>query len=267
MASLQEILAKKKAAEKATLAEIPPGNYTAQIAAVEVTPNGGINPVLENIKPLEQKTVEAPVKKEEPAVAAPKALSFKEMMELKKKQKEATESAQQSPAPSVVQQDAKPAPILALDDTTTPKQAEPKEISTAVSTAKPELSASEIEESMRTGMLDPRLDPNITPKEEVSTEIAQAAADIKAKINLLNEKSGEDLPNAMKELKAALMKNPAAVDLMEDTDIGKMVIALRKITGEAIADAAKEKKPGRKPKNVAVDLTDPSVVAQIFDEL
>jgi hypothetical protein len=172
-------------------------------------------------------------KKEEVASApSPKSLSFAEKMLLKKQQE--TAQAQNTPVAQAVKQlEEKPAPIPAKEDT------------------------------------------GITTTEQPSTEIdpvavdpvvAQAYSDIKEKIERLSLASDTDLKSAMKDLKAALMKNPAAVSLMEDTDIGQMVIALRKITGEALAEAAKEKKPGRKAKE-NVDLSDPDKVAAIFDEL
>ena len=109
----------------------------------------------------------------------------------------------------------------------------------------------------------------VAQADAVDADAAQAYANIKEKLDTLSEMSGTDLESAMKDLKRALMQNPAAVSLMEDTDIGKLVIALRKITGEALIDAAKDKKAGStgRKKSKDVDLSNPDAVASIFEEL
>jgi len=192
------------------------------------------------VQPVEENK-EAEVPKQE----SPKPLSFAEKMALKKMEEaKKTENGTitgsgtntipnevpkaSAPVPSVSQSVEGAAPIRVSGDTTTTS--------------------------------------DVSNRAEDNPEVAQAYADIKVKIERLAEASDTDLKNAMKELKAALMKNPAAVSLMEDTDIGQMVIALRKITGEALVEAAKEKKAGRKPKE-QIDLSDASKVAAIFDEL
>lgn len=89
--------------------------------------------------------------------------------------------------------------------------------------------------------------------------------EIKPKIDLLSSCPDSDLGNAMSVLKAALMSNPAATELMLDTDIGELVKALRRRTGEAITAATvKEKKP---KKQKEIDLSDPTVMASVLDEL
>lgn len=89
--------------------------------------------------------------------------------------------------------------------------------------------------------------------------------EIKPKIDLLSSCPDADLGNAMSVLKAALMSNPAATELMLDTDIGELVKALRRRTGEAITAAPlKEKKP---KKQKQIDLSDPTVMASVLDEL
>ena len=129
--------------------------------------------------------------------------------------------------------------------------------------------------ALRTGKLVPELEshPVLPPPaepaidENVSPEIAQAYADIRSRIDSLEAlDDGPPLESAMKELKAALMKNPNAVELMLDRDIGQMVIALRRITKEAIIEAATEKtgkKNGRK-KNIILSVED---VEKAFEEL
>lgn len=243
MPTLQEILAAKKAKE----------------AGIETVKPVDATPIEVQAKVVPEKTISEPVKKEEPAVAVPKPLTFAERMALKK-QEEQVKSIQSKDAPVAQPSEEKPAPILALEDTTTP----------TVVTTKPELSETEKLEALRTGTISPALDKNPmpVPDSDYSAEVLQAASDIKHKIAMLISMSETDLENAMRDLKVALMKNPAAVALMEDSDIGQLVIALRKITGEAIAEAAKEKTPGRKPKAAKqIDLTDAEQVAKFMDEL
>lgn len=76
-------------------------------------------------------------------------------------------------------------------------------------------------------------------------ETRQAYSDLKERINNLCTLSDTDLKNAMTELKKALMQNTNAVALMLPSDIGQMVIALRKMTGVELAKA-EEKKTGKK---------------------
>jgi hypothetical protein len=261
MPSLQEILAKKKA-EAAQAAAVVPADSLAQVKKIEVSPtdNGTVITTKTDVKDqvaFETKTVAEPVKKEEPAVAAPKALTFAEKMALKKKQDELAK-AYTPPVQDVKQSAETPAPI-------------PVSAATTVATVQQKPDSKD--ETLRTGVMDARLDKNPmplpdrpAPEDTVDPQTAQAYADIKDKIDKLNMLADTDLGNAMKDLKKALMANPAAVALMEDSDIGQMVIALRKITGEAIQEASKEKKPGRK-KSANVDLTNPEVVAGIFEEL
>lgn len=245
--SLQELLAQKKAKE--TLATEHKEEQTI---------------IAEKDLAMANKTLPEPVKKEEPAVAVPKVMSFAEKMALKKKEEEAAKQII-PPATPVTQSEDQPAPTPVLDVGMT----QPSTI--VASVAQKENS---VEEKLRTGMLDASLDKNPmplpdkpAPEDSADPAIAQAYADIKERLERLAEMSETDLPNAMSNLKKALMANPAAVSLMEDSDIGKMAVALRRITGESIAEAAKEKKAGRKPKDKTVDLTNPDVVAQVFAEL
>jgi hypothetical protein len=76
----------------------------------------------------------------------------------------------------------------------------------------------------------------------------QVMEDLRPRIDQLQDLQGDDLSEAMKELKKALMENPAATQLLLPEDIGKLVEALRRITGEAITSAAtKPKKEKAKP--------------------
>ena len=78
----------------------------------------------------------------------------------------------------------------------------------------------------------------------------QATADIKQRIQELEELAGDDLENAMKQLKRALMENPSACELILPQEIGLMVSALRQITGtHAVTMASKPKgRAAAKPK-------------------
>jgi len=86
-------------------------------------------------------------------------------------------------------------------------------------------------------------------------EARQAYADIKPRLDSLVSMSGEDLKGAMQELKTALMKNPNAVQLMLPSDIGQMVIALRKMTGVELAAKAAGKATGTRGKKKEIALT------------
>lgn len=111
----------------------------------------------------------------------------------------------------------------------------------------------------------PEIDPAMIPEDEAD---AQAYVDIKTKIVQLEDLMDEDLKNGMAQLKQALKKNPNAALLMLDSDIGKMVIALRRMTHVEIEIAKEPKKRGKKtdPKAKAVQLTADQIAAA-FDEL
>lgn len=183
-------------------------------------------------------TPPAPVKAEPAPEPAPqKPMSFAEKMALKKKQAEAAVSA---PAPA-------PAPVSAL-------------------------AALDIEDTIVQEAPTVTLSPDQLSviQEEEDSELAQAYSDLALTINKLKyTDDGEDLTNAMTELKKALKKNPSASMLLLDTDIGQMTLALRRYTGLAISDAkeSKEKaKPGRKPAKASnVPLTPEQIAAALDD--
>lgn len=110
------------------------------------------------------------------------------------------------------------------------------------------------------------IDPSMLPEDP---EQAQAFVDIKNKIHALESAFDDDLRGAMKELKEALKKNPSASELLLDSDVGKMVIALRRMTHVEIAAAKEPKKPGRKssPKAKDVQLTAEEIERVFADEL
>jgi hypothetical protein len=89
--------------------------------------------------------------------------------------------------------------------------------------------------------------------EAATPETRQAYADVKERLNNLVSMAGEDLRGEMALLKKALMQNPNAVELMLPSDIGQMVIGLRKMTGVELAAVKEGKATGtRKKKEVAL---------------
>lgn len=183
-------------------------------------------------------TPPTPVKAEPAPEPAPqKPMSFAEKMALKKKQAETAASA---PAPA-------PTPVSAL-------------------------AALDIEDTIVQEAPTVTLSPDQLSviQEEEDSELAQAYSDLALTINKLKyTDDGDDLTNAMTELKKALKKNPSASMLLLDTDIGQMTLALRRYTGLAISDAkeSKEKaKPGRKPAKASnVPLTPEQIAAALDD--
>lgn len=100
------------------------------------------------------------------------------------------------------------------------------------------------------------------------TEVRQAYAEIASKIDELASFSTEELSGAMSSLKKALMQNPAACELMLDEDIGKMVVALRRVTNTTIAEAKAGKTPAaKKPKAIDVKNLSADEMLQAWEEL
>lgn len=181
-------------------------------------------------------TPPSPIKPEPAPEPAPqKPMSFAEKMALKNKQAEsAAATEQQKPA----------SPLAALDIEDTIVQEAPAVV----------LSAEQL----------------AVIQEEENSELAQAYSDLALTINKLKyTDDGEDLTNAMAELKKSLKKNPSASMLLLDTDIGQMTLALRRYTGLGISEAkeSKEKaKPGRKPVKASnVPLTPEQIAAALDD--
>lgn len=100
---------------------------------------------------------------------------------------------------------------------------------------------------------------------DANPETKQAYSDLKVRLDSLVSLSDLDLKTAMTELKKALMQNTNAVALMLPSDIGQMVIALRKMTGVELAKA-EEKKTGKKVKVKEVMLS-ADALEQAFKEL
>lgn len=109
------------------------------------------------------------------------------------------------------------------------------------------------------------IDPAMIPEDPAD---AQAYVDIKQRIETLEGLFEDDLKSAMSELKAALKKNPNAAELMLDTDVGKMVMALRKIThtAQVQAEEGAKKTKGKTAKAKDVVLTKEQLEAA-FDDL
>lgn len=74
----------------------------------------------------------------------------------------------------------------------------------------------------------------------------QTASEISQRISQLESLSDLDLKTEMRNLKQAIMENPAACLLLKEEDIGQLVASLRKITGQAISSAAKTTKTREK---------------------
>lgn len=106
--------------------------------------------------------------------------------------------------------------------------------------------------------------------EEIDNADAQAYADIKARIDQLQELSGEELSGEMTLLKGALKANPNACALMLPEDIGELVSALQRITGKYLESKAKPaSKKAASPKAAKFDFGKLSAEEQqaILDEL
>lgn len=97
-------------------------------------------------------------------------------------------------------------------------------------------------------------------------ETKQAYSDIKQRIDALVSLSDLDLKTAMTELKKSLMQNTNAVALMLPSDIGQMVIALRKMTGVELAKA-EEKKTGKKAGKGKEVMLSADALEEAFKEL
>lgn len=112
------------------------------------------------------------------------------------------------------------------------------------------------------------------PKEQrevkILTEDAEAQqqyANLREKIDALEDRAGEDLKNSMTILKKALMENPAACELMLDEDIGEMVKALRRITMQDVIEVKESGSGRKKPKASTMAPMTPEMFAKGLAEL
>lgn len=234
MATLQEIMAKKKA-EAAAATTAPQAPTPAPTPAPTKAPE--MLAVLEEANKEEEKKLETPL-------ATTKPLSFAEKMALKRAQDAAAQNT------------SSPATATSTTATESPKAEAP------ITSPAP---SAEMRESPAANI--PVSNDTTTPKQDADPETAQAYADIAARIKALNDLSDTPLENAMKELKKALMANPNAVSLMLDTDYGQMVIALRRLTKQDQIEAEADKKKGGNGRKKKVDFTNPDEVQAVFDEL
>lgn len=229
------------------------------------------NPVPEKVVPsVEAVAVKAPVsvelspEKEEPKVTGGKPLSFAELLAAKRKAASTSPTASVGIVPPVVTDSTK-------ESTGTPAStpaASPSKAGALDHLAEIVHKQATYES---TGLLNGKTRAERTQEimqgleAEVTDETAQAFVDIKLRIDELVELSEEPLVQSMTELKKALMKNPSAVSLMLDSDIGQMVIALRKMTHTAVAEASKPK-DRKSPKASKVSLTAEALEAA-FDDM
>lgn len=91
-----------------------------------------------------------------------------------------------------------------------------------------------------------------------------AAEEISLRIQALLNIGEEDLKDEMRELKQALMENPAACSFLKEEDIGLLVASLRRITHVAITEASVPKPRAKKEKQK--QLTAAELAAALDDE-
>ena len=233
--SLADIIARKKAAAEAASKPTKVEAVEQQVAAQEITNAQATAAISEEVaKPVE------------------KPLTFAEKMALKR--------AQAAAAPTLSD------PVTATSTTETEL---PNVVAPVTEPAQPASSSVELPAPI------PALPDTGKQKDkqaqqdrinEADPATAQAYADIADRLRTLEDLSESDLKNAMSELKTALLANPNAVSLMEDTDYAQMVIALRRLTKEDQVEAAKEKTTGGRKKKPTLDLSDPAAVEAAFAE-
>lgn len=93
-------------------------------------------------------------------------------------------------------------------------------------------------------------DFNVVDPAATAALAEQVYTDLAPRLEALADMSEADLPNEMKSLKQALLKNPEACSLMLPEHLGMLVSAYRRITGQALASAkaSKAKPKTAKPK-------------------
>lgn len=252
---IKEIMAAKKAAAEAlATASVPATAPVVEAKVVEKAKEAEKAPV----------TVVAPEQKEEPKVLPGKPMSFAEKLAEKRRLASSSQDLA-GIAPSASEGSTKEPTATAAS---IPVASQP--------TVSPLAHLAEVVQKQATfeatGLLhgktrEERAKEIIAGLEDgTSDDAAQSYVDIKLRIDELVELSEEPLVQAMSELKKALMKNPAAVSLMLDSDIGQMVIALRKMTHVATVEASKPAKEKKAPKASKVALTAEALEAA-FDEM
>lgn len=90
----------------------------------------------------------------------------------------------------------------------------------------------------------------------ISLENTISVEDLQSKIKLLSlTEDGESLKEAMRDLKKALLENPAACSLLLAEDIGECFKAIKRLTAKEIADEeTKTEKKAKKEKVSTEDL-------------
>ncbi len=78
---------------------------------------------------------------------------------------------------------------------------------------------------------------------------------------------GEDLRNAMQDLKKALKANPAACAALLPEDIGQLVHHLKKLTGKDVEEAASKKKGTKKKDKIDISNMTSEQQQEILDDL
>lgn len=180
--------------------------------------------------PAPAPTAPPPTVPEPPAPAAEsKPLTFAEKIALKRKQDAEAAVSKPTAAPVV---EANPLAILE-ESTNVAIKKEPKEV------------------------------PIVTD----NMEVQQVYANLLEKINDLEHLTGDDLKNAMTNLKKGLMENPDACELMLDEDIGEMVKALRRITMQAVIETKETGSGRKKPKASTMAAITPEQLAQGLADL
>lgn len=204
------------------------------------------------IPPEIEAKMESPIK-EEPIIPAGKPLSFAEKLALKKQSSISTAS---TPAAT---NNATVLPTLTghLDDTV-----RAPEVPVIPVSMQEKLKAAIKTEVAKNS------DPDTEEFENAPEEIKQGYRSIVGKVAELSGTDDNDLADAMSSLKKALLSNPSACMLMLDEDIGKMTIALRRLTQEALVESTKEKvsKPRAKKSTSNAVLTEEQM-QKVFEEL
>lgn len=95
----------------------------------------------------------------------------------------------------------------------------------------------------------------------------QIHSELSSRISSLESLMGEELKNEMTALKIAIKENPNACMLLLPEEIGKMVVALRKIVGVAIQTSTKAPAKAKTPKTgVGKKLTEEELKAALDDD-
>ena len=193
--------------------------------------------------------------KKEPVIDTSKPMTFAEKMALKKSQAAAQDTVSVSVVTPVAPVSTQVAAPTIVSKTVLPAVVQEKVQASILSVLKDAIEADDLEREEYIAAPD---------------EVKQGYRDIKGRVLALSATEDDDLALAMTELKKALLQNPNACLLMLDEDIGKMTLALRRLTQEALVEGTKakaEKKPGVKSKKTAQIPLSAEDMQKVFDEL